>query len=451
MDIFKLERPNLDKVDKEKVGKMIFERNREVTAYFQNIAAPSYLYWDNAKYKSTPEGFNAEEIWFACRFLRRAQGVETAMKHENGSRFTWIKLAKFEEFLHKVDMKLGGHLMSSYHGQLDEKRRALFVSRGILEEAIASSQLEGADTTRKVAKQLIREGRRPKTKSEQMIVNNHEVMELVEQDYVNRNLDEDFLFELHRKITYHTDVPEAEQGRFRKNADEIIVQEESTGVIYHTPPEEAFLKDELRRLIHFANDQIEESAFTHPMIKAIIIHFWIGYLHPFTDGNGRMARILFYWYLLKHGYWAASYLPISKVIKRAKKLYTMAYVYSEQDEEDLTYFIDYHIKRIELAMEEFDRFVIGLEDKNKKMNVLSKKEHEFNDRQIQTLQYLSKAADEYTTIQAHMSVNQISRKTAYNDLKPLEAKGFLTVQKKGKRAFYLATPKIAKLFETRLD
>jgi len=56
------------------------------------------------------------------------------------------------------------------------------------------------------------------------------------------------------------------------------------------------------KLIEFANDENITTGFIHPVIKAILLHFWIGYLHPFCDGNGRTARALFYWYLLKNDY-----------------------------------------------------------------------------------------------------------------------------------------------------
>lgn len=44
----------------------------------------------------------------------------------------------------------------------------------------------------------------------------------------------------------------------------------------------------------------------------------IAYMHPFVDGNGRTARALFYWYMLKSGYWLTEYLSISRVIAKSK-------------------------------------------------------------------------------------------------------------------------------------
>ena len=83
------------------------------------------------------------------------------------------------------------------------------------------------------------------------------------------------------------------------------------------------------------------NSFIHPVIKAIILHFMIGYIHPFGDGNGRTARALFYWYMLRCGYWLFEFVSISKLIKEKRSDYDTAYIYTETDDFDLTYFI-YH-------------------------------------------------------------------------------------------------------------
>src|SRR5205814_10028127 len=52
----------------------------------------------------------------------------------------------------------------------------------------------------------------------------------------------------------------------------------------------------------------------HPMVRSMILHFWLAYDHPFVDGNGRTARALFYWSMLRNGYWMFEYITISKII-----------------------------------------------------------------------------------------------------------------------------------------
>lgn len=443
--IYKLEKPDLSKINRDKAIELFLNREKpDFLNLFNKSFSPIYLYWDKIKYKTLPNNFSNEEFWYAIKFIRRAQYLPTVIKNENGDYFKWLKLPDLEQFLHGADLNTGGALFG-FTKSIDEKTKYKFISRGIIEEAIASSQLEGANTTRRIAKQMLRERRKPTTNDEQMILNNYTAMQAIEEEYKNQKISLDLLFELHKSITKDT-IKEDEVGRFRKDSENIIVGERGkSGKIYHIPPKAAFIKKEIQNFIQFANDELETS-FIHPIIKAIMIHFWIGYLHPFTDGNGRLARLLFYWYLLKNNYWAFVYLPISKIIKKSPTQYGNAYLYSEQDDLDLTYFIDYNIRKIKIAIEDFREYFERKSKRNLRMNKLSKMKYNLNDRQIQLLQYYYEDKDARTSTSTHMNINRISKKTAIKDLKELERFGFLTSEKKGRRIYYYTTDKVKVLF-----
>ena len=72
----------------------------------------------------------------------------------------------------------------------------------------------------------------------------------------------------------------------------------------------------------------------------------MGWIHPFVDGNGRTARALFYWSMAKSGYWLIEFTSISRVIKKAPAQYAKAYLYTESDDNDLTYFIEHQLNVI---------------------------------------------------------------------------------------------------------
>lgn len=59
------------------------------------------------------------------------------------------------------------------------------------------------------------------------------------------------------------------------------------------------------------------------------MHFMLSYDHPFVDGNGRTARILFYWSMLSQDYWLAEFLPISRLLKMAPSQYARSFIYTE--------------------------------------------------------------------------------------------------------------------------
>ncbi len=446
-EFFALDKPNLDSIDTQKIVNMLFKQDgQQLRNFVDGSNEPEYLYWDKIKYKQPlPNELGNKEAWHAVKIVRQIKSMNTAIKNEKNQPFTWVKLPELEKFYHEVDMNTGGALFI-LKTDFDKATKQKLISRGVMEEAIASSQLEGASTSRKIAKQFLREGRKPRNESERMILNNYLSMKALEESYKNQRMSLDLLFELHGMITKDTLTAEEEVPRLREDGEEIFVVDKSNGIIYHKGPDMNFVKQELERLVKFANDELDDS-FIHPIIKAAMLHFWLGYLHPFTDGNGRLARLLFYWYLLKNGYWAFAYLPISKIIKKSPAQYSMAYILSEQDENDLTYFIDYNIRKIKLAVKEFREYLQGQTSANKGMNRVAQTKYDLNDRQIQLLQHLHGDPEERTSLKTHMSIFQIANKTAISDLKKLVGLHFLESKKTGRNIYYYPTYKVAELFK----
>ena len=83
----------------------------------------------------------------------------------------------------------------------------------------------------------------------------------------------------------------------------------------------------------------------------------IGYDHPFVDGNGRTARALFYWIMAREGYWLMEYISISRVIKMAPAQYMYAYLHTETDSNDVTYFIIHQLEVIKKAIRDLHSYL----------------------------------------------------------------------------------------------
>lgn len=435
---FKLEKPNLSAV---KFESLIDNYSKDRKAYNDKIFEVNekrYLYWDKIKYVTPPPGLTPEEFWAFIKQVREFSSKRTTIKSEKGNYFSWIRPEYTEEYLHCIDLKVGGQIFTHYPIITTYGKQRL-LTKSIVEEAIASSQLEGAVTTTPMAKKLILENKVPKDTSERMIVNNYKTMQLINNEYKNERMSEELLFELHRSITKDT-LERSKQGRYRKDEDGISVNDQMK-FIYHIPPKEDFIKPETRRLIHYANDEGNDS-FLHPIIKAIFLHFWIGYLHPFYDGNGRIARTIFYWYLLKKGYWAIPFLPISLIIKQSPAQYGMSYVYTEQDDLDLTYFYDYHMRKIMEALHNFENYIEKKSKSNKKIKE-SVKNLNLNERQEELLRYfVEKGLDSYVTPTSYIELYKISRQTASSDLKNLEKRGYIISRKVGRQVRYSGTDKL---------
>lgn len=225
-------------------------------------------------------------------------------------------------------------------------------------ESIASSQLEGAATTSRVALEMIKVGRKPRDESERMIMGNWRMME-----YVTRHYEQPFnlqsLMELHRVGVAGIADEKYAPGQLRQESDDVVVVDHE-GQVLHTPPPASVLESALARLSDFINtphESADDETWLHPLVKACIIHYTIGWLHPFKDGNGRVARALFYHYMLKCGYTAFRYISVSKLLKNAPAQYVRAYLYTETDDMDLTYFVDYQCGIVSRAVREYIEYI----------------------------------------------------------------------------------------------
>lgn len=374
-----------------------------------------YLYWDKIKYKSTD--CKSEELWNAVKLFRYIRSNN--LKFGNHV-FSYMITDYMQRALHQFDLHIGGTLGSNIG--IAETDKTKFVISSIMEEAISSSQMEGANTTRKKAKEIIQQEKKPKNKSEQMIMNNFITMKHIVQ-HKNEDITPEKILYVHKLISNNTLEDFEDEGKFRDN-DEVHVLDYSNSEIVHTPP----LKEELNVLIKdlcdFCNSDTE--TFIHPIIKGCIIHFMIGWIHPFTDGNGRTARALFYWYMLKQGYWLTEYLSISRIIKDTKTQYEKAYLYTENDQNDLGYFITYHIKTMEKAYDALKEYISR---KQREVFQAAKfiKIPNVNDRTSQILKIMNDDGDRVLNTKEIESRFNISNYTARTDLKTLVELGFLEI------------------------
>jgi Fic family protein len=301
-----------------------------------------YLHWNEFKWR-VDTGDEEQLAWLATKISRKAVSkLLTILQGKAESCFSYCIPNSLLAQLHQIDtMTGGGYTLSNsdFFVCSDAEKNKYLVKSLMMEEAITSSQLEGASTTRKVAKKILENNLKPKNKSQQMIVNNFLLMKEVLAKKED-NLSLEMILELHQIATFKAIENQAIPGQLRKNDD--IYVGDSYQENFYQPPASASLNERLQNLCTFANEchsREDADNFIHPVIKAIILHFMIGYIHPFGDGNGRTARALFYWSMLRSGYWLFEFVSISKLIQEQRTAYDTAFIYTETDDFDLTYFI----------------------------------------------------------------------------------------------------------------
>jgi Fic family protein len=255
--------------------------------------------------------------------------------------------------LHYVDQRCSGSIAMPEVVTADEQAKRHYLVNSLMEEAIRSSQLEGATTSRRVAKELLQTGRQPRDRSERMILNNYRALQFM-RDEIGDELTPEIVLELQRILADGTlDDPGAAGRLQRPDEERVAVWDRMDDTLHHRPPPAEQLPERLARMCSFANAPVQdEGEFVHPVIRAILVHFWLAHDHPFEDGNGRTARALFYWSMRRHGYWLTEYLSISRILRNAPAKYTRSFMLTETDDGDTTYFILYQLSVIERAVEE---------------------------------------------------------------------------------------------------
>jgi Fic family protein len=334
--------------------------------------------------------------------------------------------------LHYMDRNAAGSIGLDTPG-LPSGATDRYLISSLMEEAIASSQIEGADTTRMVAREMLRTGRKPKDKAEQMILNNYVTIGRI-KSLAGEPLSMELLNSLQASMTENTLDDPGSSGRLRRADENIRVVDGSDGTVLHTPPPAGQLESRLEDLCHFANS--DEGPFIHPIVKAILLHFWLAYEHPYVDGNGRTARALFYWYALSKGYWLLEYVSVSRAILRAHRQYLRSFLYSETDGCDATYFLMSQLKFVRTAIDDLHLY---LDKKQKEYDVALgelKLWPYLNYRQLAVLHHALKHPDAVYTVQSHKNSHRVAYATARWDLLSLSKQGLLEQGKSGKRMVF---------------
>lgn len=395
-----------------------------------------YFHWDELRFRKPPEGLTHEEWWFGLKLRRQTGHRSIPLKSAKGQLFHFNVPDLVTDLLHQID-RGGGTFVEIPEQVTNAEQRDRYVVRSLMEEAITSSQLEGAATTREVAKKMLAEGRKPRDRSERMIVNNYMTMRRI-LELKEKPLTPEMVFQVHREISEDAlDIPDG-AGRFRRANEDINVSDVE-GTVFHVPPPAAELPKRLEAMCDFANGKTPAS-FVHPVIRGILLHFWLAYDHPFVDGNGRTARALFYWQMLHSGYWLFEFISISQFLRKAPVQYGTAFLHTETDENDLTYFIIHQAEVIRQALKELHDYVARKSSETRACLAALQKHPELNHRQQTLIAHAVRHPGFAYQIAGHGARHAVTYATARADLLGLAKLKFLEHRKIG-RAFVFVAPK----------
>lgn len=400
------------------------------------INKDKYEHWEKLRFREVPKPLTPADYWVVTKFFRSAASQSLPLVDKEGRKLSYFGTNALRS-LHEIDSNARG-VIGVHGASANPAGRDMYLQRSLIEEPFSSSVLEGAAATRAAARQLIEEGKPPRTLGEKMIINNYRAMEFI-REHRSEPLTVERILEVHRILTVDTlDKPE-KCGVFRAPEDPVVVEDTVTGETLHIPPKAEELPERLQALCDFANAGAEDNGFfLHPLIRAIILHYMLAYDHPFWDGNGRCARALFYWCVLRDGYWLLEYISISAVIRKAPVKYGTAFLYSETDEGDVTYFIDHQLEVIQSAIADLHKY---LDAKAKELRTLGTAlgnlERILNERQLKVIQDALKRPNAAYTIRIHAINNGVHYLTARQDLDQLSTMGLLLRRKRGVQLIFV--------------
>ena len=404
------------------------EESEEIRRLVRKYNELEPVHWDDFRRKKTP--YDPIAFWYLLRTLRNTNLREIRIGDE---KFSFYIPEIFQKQLHRIDKASPASFDWLFGEVPSETNKKLYLVNSLMEEAIASSQLEGAATTRQEAKKILREGRRPKNTSEKMIVNNYQTIRRL-KELKDQPLSRELILDIHKEITQGTLESEQDETEFRTGDDIVVGSKADPTKVYHYPPESVKITAMIDDLLTFANNDEE---FMHPIVKAIVVHFLIGYIHPFNDGNGRTARSLFYWFALKHHYDLLEYISISRIFVQAPAQYARAYLLSETDDNDMTYFIDFNLRIITRAMEDLKQYVLRKKEEEAESLRLVEQIPDLSFRQAEILRDFIRHPNRRYTTSEIAGKYKVSIPTARTDLLLLEGKGKLRKFLDGKRQVFI--------------
>lgn len=411
-----------------------FSSNGESFAEFLSVpySDDRYFSYEDLKYRPLPVfAKNIDEWWLKIQLHRLGKFRDLPLLDSENFPFRYFIGDEDWAILHDLDLRAGGFIGVSepFPGSRENTQ---FLVSSLMEESIASSLLEGAPTTREKAKEMLRQQRIPRDEGERMVLNNYKTMQKL-REWKNEELSIKLLFRIHAEISAGVVKPGAE-GRFRR-AEEIVSVGDDFGNDYYIPPRADLLPARIQKLCDFANDR-QETPFLHPVVKAVILHFWLAYEHPFCDGNGRTARALFYWYLIKNGYWICEYISISPSIKKSGLWYYRAFLNSEFNGNDLNYFIKYHLEILQRSVSDFLGYVRRKQTEQAAFRKSYSGLNALNSRQNKLLvSWLKRPySSRMTSVSVYQRENEVSRETARLDLEEM-VRLRLVLRKREGRAF----------------
>lgn len=250
----------------------------------------------------------------------------------------------------------------------------------------------------------------------QEVINYRKAMDFINQAKTEGGkwkVDEEIIKKLH-KITVNKILPEDKTGEYR--VTQVVIKNNQTGQVSFRPPEAILVSGEIKDLIAFINNPQQQDI--HSVLKSGIVHYELVRIHPFVDGNGRVARALSTLILFQEGYDIRKFFSLEEYFDKNAQEYYSALQSVEKAGGDLTMWLEYFTQGLAIELSRIKEKVEKISVDGKLRQKLGGKPLLLTDRQLKIIEYIQETG--YLQNQAFEELfPMVSEDTILNELKVL--------------------------------
>lgn len=256
----------------------------------------------------------------------------------------------------------------------------------------------------------------------QEVINYRKVIEYIDEwgiENANKAVTQDLLRHLHA-LTVQKILPEETAGSFRKT--QVVIKSSQTGEVVFRPPVAMVVEQQITDLVDFINSP--ESSDIHPVLKSGIVHYEFVRIHPYVDGNGRVARALSTLILFMEGYDIRKFFSLEEYFDSDAARYYESLQSVEKNNSDLTAWLEYFTEGLSVELNKIKERVEHVSADTNIKEKLGGKPILLTDRQMKIVEYIRKAG--HLQNQAFKSLfPMISEDAILLDIKALVSAGLI--------------------------
>ena len=216
------------------------------------------------------------------------------------------------------------------------------------------------------------------------------------------------------EITVNKILSDDKSGKYRKT--QVVIKNNQTGQVSFRPPEANLVLSQIQDLLAFIS--AKQNQDIHPVLKSGIVHYELVRIHPFVDGNGRVARALSTLILFLEGYDIRKFFSLEEYFDSDANRYYESLQSVEKNNGDLTVWLEYFTQGLAIELSKIKEKVEKISVDGKLREKLGGKPLLLTDRQLKIIEYIQKTG--YLQNKAFESLfPMVSEDTILNELKVL--------------------------------